>query len=149
MILKLERVRKIRDPFNKLVEIIRRQGSVHNPITSYIGAVACVTPLIINVNGVQLDRSDLLINKVLLSPVSNIQHLHNFIKIDKNSRGIEDSISKARILEFSPHPLIKIYDEPTYSIYAQVRTGELLLDIGDKVKLVPFGDLFILELVLK
>lgn len=54
------------NPFMNLLEIMRQQGSVNNPVPFMIGSVINSMPLLVKVGEIQLERDDLLINKSYL-----------------------------------------------------------------------------------
>lgn len=56
----------IDNPYARLVTIMRAEGSENNPTTYIVGSVTNTSPLRIKVDQIQLDKSDLLINDMLL-----------------------------------------------------------------------------------
>lgn len=50
------------NPYLKIIQIMREQGSYNDPTSFFIGKVVSKEPLLIKVNGLQIDKSDFLIS---------------------------------------------------------------------------------------
>lgn len=55
------------NPFITTIKLMRQNGEVNNPTPFFIGEVTSITPLIIQVGDIQLEREDVLINEILLA----------------------------------------------------------------------------------
>lgn len=54
------------NPYSGLVELMQKEGAANNPIPYLLGIVISASPLIIQVNKIQIYRRDVLINTALL-----------------------------------------------------------------------------------
>jgi hypothetical protein len=56
------------DPYNKLIEIMREEGSVNNPLPFLVGTVMAAYPdIIIKVDTTQFDKEDFLISENIIN----------------------------------------------------------------------------------
>lgn len=54
------------NPYNKFLELMREEGAYSNTTGVIIGVVKSVTPLLINIGKVDLDKDNLLVSSMLL-----------------------------------------------------------------------------------
>ena len=69
------------NPYFTLAQLIKQPTQIQNVI---LGKVTSISPLLVNANGIQLDKKDLLINKDLLKCTKRN------IKLDGTRREIEN-----------------------------------------------------------
>lgn len=57
---------KVNNPYSELLGVMRRQGGKSNPPSIQIGIILSVSPLVIKINNLQIDKDNILIADTLL-----------------------------------------------------------------------------------
>lgn len=55
------------NPYMNLVEIMQKEGRVHNPIPYIKGKVVSTSPFLVEANSIPIEREEMLINESLLA----------------------------------------------------------------------------------
>jgi hypothetical protein len=72
------------DPYNKLIEIMREEGAVNNPLPFIIGTVMVSYPdIAIKVDTTQLDKDDFLISENIINTLQQGDKVLMLISADQ------------------------------------------------------------------